>query len=69
MTQTHMPAPNLGTIRGLLSNVKGLVRFVDLKGKERPYRHAPPPPAQPQQVYEPTEAEKRAAAHAARKHH
>ena len=68
-TETHMPAPNLDTIRGLLSKVKGPVRFVDLKGKERPHRHAPPPPAQPQQVYEPTEAEQRAAAHAARKHH
>ena len=48
---------------------KDPVRFVDLKGKERPYGHAPPPPAQPQQVYEPTEAEQRAAAHAARQHH
>ena len=69
LTETHMPAPNLDTIRGLLSKVKGPVRFVDLKGKKRPYGHAPPPPAQPQQVYEPTEAEQRAAAHAARQHH
>ena len=61
----HMPAPNLDTIRGMLCPV----RFVDLKGKERPYVHSPPPPAQPQQVYEPTEAEQRAAAHAARQHH
>ena len=53
LTETHMPAPNLDTIRGLLFKVKGPVRFVDLKGRERPYRHAPPPPAQPQQVYEP----------------
>ena len=37
--------------------------------KKRPYGHAPPPPAQPQQVCEPTEAEQRAAAHAARQHH
>ena len=51
LTETHMPAPNLDTICGLLSKVKGLVRFVDLKGKERPYKHSPPPPAQPQQVY------------------
>ena len=69
LTETHMPAPNLDTIRGLLSKVKGPVRFVDLKGKERPHVHSPPPPAQPQQVYEPTEAEQRAAAHAARQHH
>ena len=69
VTETHMPAPNLDTIRGLLLKVKGPVWFVDLKSKERPYRHAPPPPAQPQKVYEPTEAEQRAAAHAARKHH
>ena len=69
LTETHMPAPNLDTIRGLLSKVKGPVRLVDLKGKERPYVHSPPPPAQPQQVYEPTEPEQRAAAHAARQHH
>ena len=50
LTETHMPAPNLDTIRGLLSKVKGPVRFVDLKGKERPYGHSPPPLAQPQQV-------------------
>ena len=69
LTGTHMPAPNLDTIRGMLSKMTGPVRFVDLKGKERPYIHSPPPPAQHQQVYEPTEAEQRAAAHAARQHH
>ena len=68
LTETHMPAPNLDTIRGMLSKIKGPVRFVDLKGKERPCVHSPPPPAQPQQAYEPTEAEQRAAAHAARQH-
>ena len=41
LTETHMPAPNLDTIRGLLSKVKGPVRFVDLTGKKRPYGHAP----------------------------
>ena len=50
--------------RGMLSKIKGPVRFVDLKGKERPCVHSPPP-----QEYEPTEAEQRAAAHAARQHH
>ena len=42
LTETHMPAPNLDTIRGQLSKVKGPVRFVDLKGKERPCKHVPP---------------------------
>ena len=41
---------------------------MDFGGKERPCVHSPPPPAQPQQAYEPTEAEQRAAAHAARQH-
>ena len=68
VTETHRSAPNLDTIRGMLSKIKGPVRFVDLKGKERPCVHSPPPLAQPQQVYEPTEAEQRAAAHAARQH-
>ena len=57
VTETHRSAPNLDTIRGMLSKIKGPVRFVDLKGKERPCVHSPPPPAQPQQAYEPTEAE------------
>ena len=68
VTETHRSAPNLDTIRGMLSKIKGPVRFVDLKGKERPCVHSPPPPAQPQQAYEPTEAEQRPAAHAARQH-
>ena len=69
LNETTVIAPNLDTIRGLLLKVKGPVRFVVLKGKERPYVHSPPPPAQPQKVYEPSEAEQRAAAHAARQHH
>ena len=68
VTETHRSAPNLDTIRGMLSKMKGPVRFVDLRGKEHPCLHSPPPPAQPQQAYEPIEAEQRAAAHAARQH-
>ena len=50
VTETHRSAPSLDTIRGVLSKRKGPVRFVDLKGKERPCVHSPPPPAQPQQA-------------------
>ena len=62
-----MTAPNLDTISGLLSKVKGDVRFVDLQGKKTSLRArtATACPAS-EQVYEPTEAEQRAAAHAAR---
>ena len=65
-TETHPPAPSLDASRGMRPQVRDPLRFVDLTSKSRPHGTAPPQSAPSQQEYAPTEAEQRAAAHAAR---